>query len=166
MIRSLVRPVTKVAAIWSSRSTSATSRNAAEASHSTWAAPASTPWSTPMLHQVRARPGRQTASRTTSSKPEPEGPAELRDQAPHREVGSAWVSLGEVRVELVAHGRQRLDPGQQLGGRREVEPPGRRRRRPGPEARGRRAIRALARSVGLRGRPRPGRRCRAARRRA
>ena len=48
MMSSLVRPVTNVAAIWSTRSTSATIRNAAEANQSTCPASASTPWSTPI----------------------------------------------------------------------------------------------------------------------
>ena len=38
--------------------------------------------------------------------------------------GSAAGPSGEVGLEVVANGRQGLDPGEELGGRGEVEPPG------------------------------------------
>ena len=84
------------------------------------------------VHQPRAEQ-RGDGVEHDEQQPERERPPELGDEAAHREVGVGPGLLLDVQDEPVADGRERLDPGEQLGGGREGQlPPAP--AHPGPEA--------------------------------
>ena len=128
MIRSLVRPVTKVSATWSSRSTRTTTRKAAEVHQQHLRGRRRRRrCRCPCLHQQRAE---QRGDGVEHDEQQPEqrtagGTRETSRRSEKLRVGPGL--LLEVEDGRSRIGRQRLDPGQQLGGRGEGQlPPARR----------------------------------------